>query len=227
MEKISPKLLSEDIPKLIDYASLDPYSSDEFIIKELEKANYYSFRALCTYPTNLPLLKKHLSKSNETNLISVIAFPFGAIPSNQKKAQAEWAVENGAKELDVVPNFKALMNGKLDEFSEELAMICSIGIPVRVILNMAHVTKQNLYMAIEASLDAGVSGLQSGNGFGPSITSDQIKLLSNFARGRCSIKAVGGIHRLDQLNELLEAGAHILGTSNGPAIIEALKKLQK
>ena len=41
-----------------------------------------------------------------TKLIAVIGFPFGDIPHNFKQAQAEWAAEQGADELDIVPSFQ-------------------------------------------------------------------------------------------------------------------------
>ena len=46
-----------------------------------------------------------LGSPNKTKLIAVIAFPFGFIPNSHKQAEAEWAEEKVAEELDVVPNF--------------------------------------------------------------------------------------------------------------------------
>ena len=48
---------------------------------------------------------RNIHRNKTTKLIAVIAFPFGAIPYEIKKSQAEWAAEMGADELDIVPNF--------------------------------------------------------------------------------------------------------------------------
>ena len=42
------------------------------------------------------------SDINTTKLIAIIAFPFGAIPQSFKQSEAEWAIANGAEELDIV-----------------------------------------------------------------------------------------------------------------------------
>ena len=54
-------------------------------------------------------------------LIAVIGFPFGAIPAELKRAEAEWAAGHGAQELDVVPIGQALANAEAGRFAEELA----------------------------------------------------------------------------------------------------------
>ncbi len=221
------KINSEELPRLIHQALLDPLINNHKIVEKSLEAIHFKFGGLCTFPTNLSLVREHLGKNKDTKLISVIGFPFGAIPTTQKRTEAEWAAEHGAEELEVVPNFNSLLNGNLNFFSEELEAICSIGIPVRVILNLGKLKQKELELAIEASLDCGVISLQNNNGFGPQSTNEEIQILSKFIRGRCSIKVVGGIHSLVQVENLMEAGAHHLGTSSGPELIRELRKIEK
>jgi deoxyribose-phosphate aldolase len=53
-----------------------------------------------------------------------------------------------------------------------------------------------------------------------------VRKLKELARGNCAIKAAGGIQRLDTALDLVEEGATALGTSHGPALIQALRHPQ-
>ena len=206
----------------IHQAALDPHLTIEDLNEICDASRHYNFSGFCTNLARLSAARERLGSPNKTKLIAVIAFPFGFITSDQKLAEAEWAAEKGAEELDVVPNFLALTQGKADVFANEIANICQTGLPVRVILDIANLPKQNLSLAVEASIDAGVHGLQTGNGFGRGVIASDVSELSNLARGRCEIKAVGGIKTTNQASELLKAGAKKLGTTSGPQLIQSL-----
>ena len=79
-------------------------------------------------------------------------------------------------------------------------------------------------MAINASIDAGATGIQIGNGFGAIASKDQTKKVSEIVKNRCSIKTVGGIKTLDQAIEMIEAGSTYIGTSFGFEITQQQKK---
>ena len=80
--------------------------------------------------------------------------------------------------------------------------------------------------SVEAAIDAGAAFLQAGNGFGAATTPLQVRKLKELARGNCAIKAAGGIQRLETALDLVEEGATALGTSHGPALIQALRHPQ-
>lgn len=156
-------------------------------------------------------------------MISVIGFPFGAIPAEIKRQEAEWAAAAGADELDVVPDFGALADGNSSQFCEDLAPIAELGLPFKVILEVGRLSPEVLEWAVEASIDVGASMLKTGSGFGPAASLEQVKQLRQLARGRAAIKASGGISGLEQAYGLVEAGASRLGTSRGVALMEALR----
>ena len=79
-------------------------------------------------------------------------------------------------------------------------------------------------LAAEAAIDAGAASLQAGNGFGAAVSPSQIRELRQLTRGRCAIKAAGGIRDLEQALDLVEAGAIALGTGHGPALVKALRQ---
>ena len=157
-------------------------------------------------------------------MIAAIGFPFGALPAELKQAEAEWAASHGAEELDVVPNFRALANGAITTYADELGALSGLGLPLRVILDMARLNQDQLALAVEAAIDAGVTGVQTGNGFGPACHPEQVQQLVGLCRKRCAIKAAGGIHSIERVAELIQAGADLLGTSSAPQLLQSLRQ---
>lgn len=214
-----------DLAPLIDHALLDPHQGQEAILRCCDEAKHFGFAGVCLASRWLDLARERLGPSGGRGpkLISVIGFPFGAIPAEIKRQEAEWAAAAGADELDVVPDFGALADGKSSQFCEDLAPIAELGLPFKVILEVGRLSPEVLEWAVEASIDVGASMLKTGSGFGPAASLEQVKQLRQLARGRAAIKASGGISGLEQAYGLVEAGASRLGTSRGVALMEALR----
>ncbi|MBT67750.1 MAG: 2-deoxyribose-5-phosphate aldolase [Synechococcus sp. NP17] len=215
-----------ELSPLIHQALLDPFLEEEALFNLCDAGRMLSFGALCTSLCHLERVRDRIGPSGRLRLIAVVAFPFGTIPAELKRAQAEWAAARGADALDVVPDFAALMAGRAETYAEELAQICDLGLPVTVILDVNRLPPDRLSLATEAAIDSGASCLQAGNGFGAATTPIQVRKLKELARGRCAIKAAGGIQRLETALELVEEGATALGTSHGPKLIQALRHPQ-
>ena len=225
MSKNSLEEAHENISNVIYQAVLNPHFDKEMIVKACDASKQNSFAGLCTSLSNLPIARERLGSKSITKLISVIAFPFGFIPTFNKLKEAEYAIEKGAEELDLVPNYFALKQGNIELFAEEINQISELGIPVRVIIDsniLSNLSK--LSIAIEALIDAGAIGIQVGNGFGPSVSKDQTNNVSKLVKNRCSIKTVGGIKTFDQAIEIIEAGSTYIGTSFGFEITQEQKK---
>ena len=225
MSKNSLEEAHENISNVIYQAVLNPHFDKEMIVKACDASKQNSFAGLCTSLSNLPIARERLGSKSITKLITVIAFPFGFIPTFNKLKEAEYAIEKGAEELDLVPNYFALKQGNIELFAEEINQISELGIPVRVIIDsniLSNLSK--LSIAIEALIDAGAIGIQIGNGFGPSVSKDQTNHVSKLVKNRCSIKTVGGIKTFDQAIEIIEAGSTYIGTSFGFEITQEQKK---
>jgi len=214
-----------DLAPLIDHALLDPHQGRDAVLVCCEQARHFNFAGVCVASRWLPEARERLGPSGGRGpkLISVVGFPFGAIPAEIKRAEAEGAAAAGAEELDVVPDFGALADGDSRVFCNDLAPITELGLPVKVILDVARLSPETLAWAVEASIDVGATMLKTGTGFGPAVSVDQVKQLQQLARGRAAVKASGGITDLDQAIALVEAGASRLGTSRGVALIESLR----
>jgi deoxyribose-phosphate aldolase len=215
-----------DLAPLIDHALLDPHQGLEAVLRCCDEARHFGFAGVCLASRWLPAARERLGPSGGRGpkLVSVVGFPFGAIPAEIKRAEAEWAAATGAEELDVVPDFGALADGDSRAFCNDLAPIVELGLPVKVILELGRLGHAALELAVEASIDVGATMLKTGSGFGSGATVEQVNQLRQLARGRAAVKAAGGISSLEQAVALVEAGASRLGTSRGVALMQALRQ---
>jgi len=215
----------DNISNVIYQAVLNPHLEKEMLVQICDGSKHTGFAGLCVSLSHLSIARERLGNKSATKLISVIAFPFGFIPTYNKLKEAEYAIETGAEELDFVPNYFALKEGNIELFSEEINQISELRIPVRVILDSnTLLTSSKLSLAINASIDAGATGIQVGNGFGPAVTKNQTQKVYEIVKDRCSVKVVGGIKTFDQAIEMIEAGSTYIGTSFGFEITKEQKK---
>ncbi len=215
-----------DLAPLIDHALLDPHHGSSTVRQCCEEARHFGFAGVCVASRWVATAREQLpleGKGASPQLIAVVGFPFGAVPAAVKLAEAVAAAEAGADELDVVPDFGALADRQSTPIHDELAAICELGLPVKVILEVGRLDPDALALLVEISIDAGARFLKSGSGFGPAVTVDHIEQLRQLARGRAAIKASGGIANLEQALALVEAGATRLGTSRGVALAQAMR----
>ena len=216
-----------DISSFIHQAALDPHLGLDSLNQICDACKHFNFAGLCTNLIRLPAARERLGKNKITKLVAVIDFPFGNNPPSIKRSEAEWAAENGADELDVVPNFLKLHEGAIEDFAEELSTINSTGLPYRVILDTMKIPKEKLQIAIDACIDSGARGIQTGNGFGAATTYNHIKELTTLIRNRCSLKAAGGIKEINQVFALIDSGVSSIGTSMGATIIQQFRLSSK
>ena len=228
MDTQNSREANDDISNVIHQAVLNPHISREILCQICNECKQNSFPGLCTNLSHLSVARKSLGNKGKTKLISVIAFPFGFIPTSNKINEAKYAIEEGAEGLDLVPNYFALEEGKIELFAEEINLISELGIPIRVIIDAnSLLTSTKLSLAINASIDAGAHGIQIGTGFGPAATSLQTKNISEIVRNRVSIKVVGGIKTFAHARELIETGSNFIGTSFGFEILKEQMKMKK
>ena len=213
-----------DLAPLIDHALLDPHHGSEALQRCCDEARHFGFAAVCVASRWVAEARGRLPPGGPVRLVSVVGFPFGAVPPAVKRAEAEAAAAAGADELDVVPDFGALADRRSAVLLDDLAAITDLGLPVKVIVESGRLEPAALELLVEVSIDAGARFLKSGSGFGPPVGAAEVRRLRELARGRAAIKAAGGITTLERAIELVEAGATRLGTSRGVMLLEALRQ---
>lgn len=216
-----------DIAPYIDHALLDPTATPAAVEQWCEQADRFQFAAVCVYPCYVRQAA-NLLYGKRPKVCTVIGFPSGATTAATKLYEALEAVENGAKELDVVVNLGLLKAGKTNELHREIAEICEeTSQTVKAILETALLTDEEKSLAAEICMDAGVAFLKTSTGWSGGATIADVRFLREITKGQVGIKASGGIRTHEQAVELIVAGAQRLGTSRGVDLIRQRDTLEK
>jgi deoxyribose-phosphate aldolase len=159
-------------------------------------------------------------------VVSFIDLPYGTMTSAGKAYEARRLVQEGAQEIDLMPNLGFLLSGMEREYFENIRGVveAATGIPVKIMLELPLLNPQQRERAVALSVEAGAAYLKNASSGAVGVaTPEQIRFLRRLAPASVGVKASGGIKTAQQVRELLEAGAELVGTSAGVKIVEELR----
>ncbi|MDG3142325.1 deoxyribose-phosphate aldolase [Streptococcus suis] len=210
------------INQLIDHTLLKSNSTQAQIDTLIDEAIEYEFASVCVNPTWVSYAKQRLQNS-PVKVCTVIGFPLGANTSEVKAFETTNAVENGADEIDMVINIGAAKDGRFDEVQSDIAAVvqASGGKLVKVIIETCLLTDDEKIKACKAAMAAGADFVKTSTGFstGGATVSD-VALMRQTVGSDLGVKASGGARSLEDVKQLVEAGANRIGTSSGVAIVK-------
>ncbi len=157
---------------------------------------------------------------------SFIDLPYGTMTSGGKADEAARLAGQGAEEIDLMPNVGFLLSGMEKEYFEDIRGVVAAagGTPVKVMLELPLLNEKQRERAVALSIDAGAAYLKNASGGAVGVaTPEQIRFLRRMAPPQVKVKASGGIKTARQVRELLEAGADLVGSSAGAAIVRELQ----
>jgi len=201
----------------IDLTTLKGSNTEEDIIKLCEKA--YSFNndnkeipntaAVCVYPVFVKTAKNHLVNKNIEVASVAGCFPSGQSPLSVKMQEVQYAIDQGADEIDMVISRGKLIEKKYDEVFHEIKSIREIckDVHLKVILETGELkTVEMIRSASEIAILSGTDFLKTSTGkIQPAATHeaflimlDTIKEHYDNTKVKVGIKAAGGISTTDE-----------------------------
>lgn len=159
----------------IDNTTLEGSDTDERVIELCNKSkrfcnpekNILPVAAVCVYPTFVSLVKEQL-KCTGINTASVAgAFPSGQSPLHVKLAEIDFAIEQGADEIDMVISRGAFLQGDYQQVFDEICAIRELccDVHLKVILETGELqTPDNIYRASKMAIDAGADFIKTSTG---------------------------------------------------------------
>lgn len=155
-------------------------------------------------------------------IASALDFPtVGVMTSAGKAAEAAELVRLGATQIDIGVQIGWLKSGDYNGFREDIAgVVRASGVPIKVMLELPLLTEAEKEAAIQLSCEAGVAYLKNASSGQIEVASpESIRYLVERAPPGVKVKASGGIKTYEQTVALLEAGAALVGSSAGIAIV--------
>ncbi len=214
---------SRQLAAVIDQVALGPTVTTADVTSTCALARKYGFKGVAVPPCYLSLAAR-LLKGTSSVVVAPVGFPMGNTSTESKVLEAEQAMGDGARELDVVMNIGKLKEGDYRSVDKELSMIADIdrSIPVKVIIEGCYLTRDEIVEACKLTMDAGAAFVKSSTGFGLSgATPEMVKLMLATVEGRISVKAAGGISTIEQVERYISMGVKRIGTSRGGAVMDA------
>ena len=211
----------EQIASYIDHTVLKPAASSKDIEKAVEVALEANVAAVCFRPSDLTLAKRLLGDS-ALGLATVVGFPHGTNETAVKAFETKLAVSQGANEIDMVIHYGHLIEGLDAQVQGDIAAVVEAaqGALVKVILETSELTHDQIVRACELSRAAGAHYVKTSTGFASGGATPGIVKLMATTVPELGVKASGGIRTLDQLIDMVEAGATRVGASGTAAILQ-------
>lgn len=224
---------------LIDHALLHPTLTDDEIVAGCREAAEFGVASVCVPVHAVPLAASELAGSSVA-VGTVIGFPQGSTATAVKVFETQWAVEHGAREIDVVVNVGKVLGGDWNYVTAELRSVVaaakSRGGVVKVIVETDFVTRdEDKQRVCQIAAAVGADFVKTSTGFGfvkqasgdynyVGATPHDVRLFRAAVPPQVGVKASGGIRSRDQALAFQEMGATRLGTSATRAICAATSR---
>lgn len=217
-----------EIAKLLDHSTLQPFLTEEDIIKGCDIALQYNTATVCARPGDMPLVVKRLAGSDVLPC-TVIGFPHGAHHMSVKCFEAEKALDDGCRELDMVLNIGQMLKGNEAYVQEEIQKLAEIAhnrdAILKVILETCYLSDEQKKIACRLSEAAGADFVKTSTGYGSAgATVADVQLMRAAVSEKVRVKASGGIRTLDMVLACRNAGAVRCGVSATVKIMEEAKE---
>lgn len=201
--------------KLFDHTILKADATQKMVEKVCSEAREYGFMSVCVNGFYTALAARLLA-GTDIKVCTVVGFPLGQMSTRAKAAEAAFAVEDGAQEIDMVINVGALKDRRYDEVLEDITAVkkaCN-GALLKVIIECCLLTDEEKIKACELAGKAGADFVKTSTGFstGGAVRED-VALMRKTVGEHMGVKASGGIRDRKSAEAMVAAGANRLGTS--------------
>jgi len=213
-------MTNEEILRRIDHTLLKAVSSWKEIAKLCDEAIQFKTASVCVPPSYVKPI--HSAYGNGIVICTVIGFPLGYSVSAAKLAEAESALSDGARELDMVINIGDVKNGAFDRVEEEISALKKIAGKniLKVIVETCYLTEEEKIRLCGIVTSAGADYIKTSTGFGTAgATLPDVLLFKEHIGEGVKIKAAGGVKTREDLEQFIVSGCDRIGTSSAVALL--------
>jgi deoxyribose-phosphate aldolase len=206
-----------DVAARIQHTLIRTDATHDDVVRHCRECLDHGFDAAMVAGDWVPLARRLGVK-----VASALDFPIASMTTAGRVAEARALMEAGASEIDVGCKIGWLLSGRADEFRADLAAVVHAAAParVKVMLELPLLDAYHQEQAVALAVAAGVAYVKNASsGAVGRATPAQIRFLREHVPANVGVKASGGIDTYERAVALLEAGADLLGSSSGVAIV--------
>lgn len=219
----------QQVARAIQYTNVNPDLTREGVTAHLQACVEHGFDAAMIAPYWVPLAKEVLAGTG-VKVASTLNFPMANDTPAMRTAALRALIETGVDEFDFPPHPGLLLGGEEKAYAEDVAEIVRIahaeGVRVKAMLEFGFLPTEELKVsATRLAYQAGVDWVKQSSGWGKggcAATEEDVRILAANIEAPCRVKVSGKVNSLEKMRGLFEAGAELVGTSSGPAIVAGL-----
>lgn len=227
----------------IDHSVLNPGLSEKEAVESIKVAGWYRTKSVIVRPFQIPLAKVH---SGYAEVISTIGFPHGGQTTRVKCEEALALHGHRSIEADMVMNIGEFKSRHYKYVEDEIIRVknslnnlprsqveskqlpsgssnhfAGSGFALKVIIEVGHLTDQEISDACKLVEQAGGDMVKTSTGYGPRYpTLKDIEIMRNSVSSAVGVKAAGGIRTLESALAMIDAGADRLGLTATKKILD-------
>ena len=220
--------MAEVNPSLIQHTLIGASVTKDQVLSHAQECVTYVFGAAMVQGSWLDVVSEALAGTG-IPVASALDFPeVGLMTSAGKAAEAAELVRKGAQQIDIGVQIGWLKSGMTREYQDDIRRVVdAAGVPIKVMLELPLLTEKERDLAVDLAVEAGVAYVKNASSGAVEVASpESIRYLKERVPDTVGVKASGGIKSLEHAQSLLVAGADMLGTSAGIAIVSGVSAPQ-
>jgi deoxyribose-phosphate aldolase len=216
-----------DIARMFDHSLLQPVLTDAEMEAGLRVAREYGVASVCIKPYYVRRAAEALAGSGVA-VGTVIGFPHGGHLSAVKAFEAERAMDDGARELDMVVNIGKVLSKDWAYVSDDIRGVVEAahrrGAIVKVIFENCFLKDEYKEQLCRICGEVGADFVKTSTGYGDSgATDDDLKLMRRCSPPKVQVKAAGGVRNFDRVLAVRALGVMRIGATATKAILDECK----
>lgn len=207
------------LASFIEHTILGAACTKEDVENICSEALQHGFYSVCVPPYWVSHAAQILEEK-PPKVVTVIGFPLGYSATAAKVEEIKRAIDDGVDEVDVSINICAVKEGNWNYVYNDINSVTTAahlrGKVVKIILETDLLTSEEIKKTCKICLELDTDFVKTSSGKnGTGVSVEHIQFLKTLLTKKVKILASGGIRSKEVTQQLLEAGAHRIGTSSG------------
>jgi deoxyribose-phosphate aldolase len=219
-----PDFTYADVAKMLDHSLLQQTLTDADLEHGCRVARKYDVASVCIKPYAVRRAAELLAGSTVA-VGTVVGFPHGGHVTAIKVAEAEQAMADGARELDMVVNIGKVLSLDWPYVGADVRAVVEAahrrGALVKVIFENCFLANEHKEALCRICGEVGADFVKTSTGYGSSgALDDDLRLMRRCSPPRVRVKAAGGVRTLDRLLAVRALGVSRVGATASQAILD-------
>jgi deoxyribose-phosphate aldolase len=213
-----------DIAKMLDHSLLQQTLTDADLEAGCRIAREYDVASVCIKPYAVRRAAEILAGSTVA-VGTTIGFPHGGHVTAIKVAEAEQALADGARELDMVVNVGKVLSKDWTYVARDVQAVVEAahrkqGL-VKVIFENCFLQNEHKEQLCRICGEVGADFVKTSTGYGDGgATDEDLKLMRRCSPPRVQVKAAGGVRTFDRLLAVRALGVTRVGATATKVILD-------